>query len=267
MGNYKFRLSNIIPNSWFYTSITSHKLKHNLTKTQPITTSSSSSSSFPSIHPDQRKSYYFTRDLIVPDPNKPDYQPDLRKKSSKKKRPITPKTPIRHKFVSPETGPTVLDEWSSTENISPDRSLMCKTKFLNDDVFKKADLPRIITKQVKHDNIRSGKRVYDPVRKVKGSSYSPRLGNRVRVNGLNCVRRRNVGRRSLSESMAVVKVSVDPQRDFKESMVEMIVENDIKSSKDLEDLLACYLSLNSNEYHGLIIKVFKEIWFECTVDR
>ncbi|XVF29693.1 hypothetical protein REPUB_Repub15cG0144100 [Reevesia pubescens] len=69
-------------------------------------------------------------------------------------------------------------------------------------------------------------------------------------------------RRSLSDSFAVVKSSFDPQRDFRDSMVEMIMENNIRASKDLEDLLACYLSLNSDEYHDLIIKVFKQIWFD-----
>ena len=60
----------------------------------------------------------------------------------------------------------------------------------------------------------------------------------------------------------MVKISADPQKDFRESMVEMILENNIKGSKDLEDLLACYLQLNSDEYHGIIIKVFKQIWFD-----
>ncbi|KAK4268446.1 hypothetical protein QN277_025103 [Acacia crassicarpa] len=71
-------------------------------------------------------------------------------------------------------------------------------------------------------------------------------------------------RRSVSDSFAVVKSSFNPQKDFRESMVEMIVENNIRASKDLEDLLACYLSLNSDEYHDLIIKVFKQIWFDLT---
>ncbi|KAG7965288.1 hypothetical protein I3843_09G215300 [Carya illinoinensis] len=71
-------------------------------------------------------------------------------------------------------------------------------------------------------------------------------------------------RKSFSDSFAVVKSSFDPQRDFRDSMVEMIVEKNIKASKDLEDLLACYLSLNSDEYHDLIIKVFKQIWFDLT---
>eukprot|EP00268_Persea_americana_P008353 TRINITY_DN13233_c0_g1_i1.p1 TRINITY_DN13233_c0_g1~~TRINITY_DN13233_c0_g1_i1.p1 ORF type:complete len:372 (-),score=73.44 TRINITY_DN13233_c0_g1_i1:131-1246(-) len=71
--------------------------------------------------------------------------------------------------------------------------------------------------------------------------------------------------KSVSESFAVVKSSLDPKRDFRESMLEMIVENNIRASKDLEDLLACYLSLNSNEYHDVIVKVFEQIWFDLPV--
>ncbi|KAJ6349130.1 hypothetical protein OIU77_006671 [Salix suchowensis] len=70
--------------------------------------------------------------------------------------------------------------------------------------------------------------------------------------------------KTLSESFAVVMSSVDPQRDFKDSMMEMIVENNIRDSKDLEDLLACYLSLNSKEYHHFIVKAFEQIWFDMT---
>ncbi|KAI6703566.1 hypothetical protein NL676_012702 [Syzygium grande] len=64
------------------------------------------------------------------------------------------------------------------------------------------------------------------------------------------------------ERFAVVKCSYDPQRDFRESMVEMIVERRIRRSEDMEELLTCYLTLNSDEYHDLIIKVFRQVWFE-----
>ncbi|XP_027333643.1 transcription repressor OFP4-like [Abrus precatorius] len=70
---------------------------------------------------------------------------------------------------------------------------------------------------------------------------------------------RNTG---FPDGFAVVKSSFDPQSDFRESMVEMIVENNIRASKDLEDLLACYLSLNSSEYHDLIVKAFEQIWYD-----
>lgn len=109
-----------------------------------------------------------------------------------------------------------------------------------------------------------------PVRRFSVSSP----GVRLRINSPRIASRKAQGhgrrsvsstsRRSISDSFAVVKSSFDPQRDFRESMVEMIVENNIRASKDLEDLLACYLSLNSDEYHDLIIKVFKQIWFNLT---
>ncbi|KAL6542756.1 hypothetical protein OROHE_010276 [Orobanche hederae] len=63
-------------------------------------------------------------------------------------------------------------------------------------------------------------------------------------------------------SFAVVMNSFDPQRDFRDSMVEMISEKGIRRSQDLEELLACYLDLNSDEYHDIIIKVFLKVRFE-----
>jgi uncharacterized protein (TIGR01568 family) len=64
------------------------------------------------------------------------------------------------------------------------------------------------------------------------------------------------------DSFAVVKSSVDPQRDFRNSMIEMIMEKEIRRSEELEELLACYLTLNADEYHDVIIKVFRQVWFE-----
>lgn len=117
-------------------------------------------------------------------------------------------------------------------------------------------------------------RINTPVRKssvnnspgVKLRTNSPRLASKrfLQVHGRKSMSSGGGTRRSLSESFAVVKSSQDPHRDFKESMVEMIMENNMRTSKDLEDLLACYLSLNSDKYHDLIIKVFKQIWFEIT---
>ncbi|KAL3681221.1 hypothetical protein R1sor_024177 [Riccia sorocarpa] len=63
-----------------------------------------------------------------------------------------------------------------------------------------------------------------------------------------------------SESVAVVKASFDPYQDFRDSMVEMILENDIQTAGDLEELLQCYLSLNSSDYHSIIVQVFSDIW-------
>ncbi|GAV58630.1 Ovate domain-containing protein/DNA_binding_2 domain-containing protein [Cephalotus follicularis] len=94
---------------------------------------------------------------------------------------------------------------------------------------------------------------------------SPRIGISKRIQALT---RKSVSSNAcLSGSFAVVKSSDDPQRDFRDSMVEMIVENNIRTSKDLEDLLACYLQLNSIEYHHVIVKAFEQIWFDITDQR
>ncbi|GFP83235.1 transcription repressor ofp4, partial [Phtheirospermum japonicum] len=126
------------------------------------------------------------------------------------------------------------------------------------------DLPPIITRKqqpTKPEKTEYGKPSSSPG--VKLRTNTPKIAGRRIKQGRRGVAASGGGsRRSMSESFAVVKTSKDPGRDFRESMVEMIVENNIRSSKDLEELLACYLSLNSDEYHELIINVFKQIWFD-----
>lgn len=71
-------------------------------------------------------------------------------------------------------------------------------------------------------------------------------------------------RKGLADSVVVVKSSFDPKSDFRESMVDMIVEHKYFSWKALEELLACYLLLNSSENHGLILEVFEDILFDLS---
>ncbi|XP_031095816.1 transcription repressor OFP1-like [Ipomoea triloba] len=134
------------------------------------------------------------------------------------------------------------------------RSTSCDT-----DTIPPPQLPPIITKA----SPKTGEKeqMTRPVRRnlgLKLRTKSPRIGKTIHHQD-----RKSVSSSSTTtKNFAVVKTSEDPRRDFRESMVEMIVENNIRASKDLEDLLACYLSLNSDEYHDLIIKVFKQIWFD-----
>ncbi|XP_047341057.1 transcription repressor OFP1-like [Impatiens glandulifera] len=135
------------------------------------------------------------------------------------------------------------------------------------------EIPPIVTKKVTHT--RAARSTTPPVGLKRVSVSSP--GVKLRIHSprisMSMTRRCNNNNNNNNESprwrgrrsLAVVKSSMNPQKDFKESMVEMIVENDIKSGKDLEDLLACYLELNSNGYHDLIIKVFKQIWFDLNL--
>ncbi|XP_019193176.1 PREDICTED: transcription repressor OFP7-like [Ipomoea nil] len=60
----------------------------------------------------------------------------------------------------------------------------------------------------------------------------------------------------VKESFPIVKTSKDPYEDFKGSMVEMILEKQMFEKHDLEQLLQCFLSLNTRQYHGMIVEVF-----------
>ncbi|WOL06852.1 transcription repressor OFP1-like [Canna indica] len=73
-------------------------------------------------------------------------------------------------------------------------------------------------------------------------------------------RPRKEKRAARDQNVVVVKASANPAREFMESMAEMIVENEICEAEGMEELLACYLTLNSEEYHDVIIEVFERIW-------
>ena len=106
--------------------------------------------------------------------------------------------------------------------------------------------------------------------------YSPRTASKVeicRIKALEDMRKSKlkmkkkekekiVEETTCLESFAVAKCSFDPQQDFRDSMLEMITEKRISRPEELEELLACYLTLNSDEYHDLIIKVFRQVWFD-----
>ncbi|KAL0925963.1 hypothetical protein M5K25_004341 [Dendrobium thyrsiflorum] len=62
------------------------------------------------------------------------------------------------------------------------------------------------------------------------------------------------------ESLAVVKQSEDPRSDFRRSMAEMVVEKGIYEARDLEQLLHCFLSLNSQQHHQAIVDAFTDVW-------
>lgn len=59
---------------------------------------------------------------------------------------------------------------------------------------------------------------------------------------------------------AVVKRSIDPYKDFRNSMVEMILERRIKGADDMRRLLESYLELNSPEHHPTIVSAFADVW-------
>ncbi|KAJ3682064.1 hypothetical protein LUZ60_014637 [Juncus effusus] len=69
-------------------------------------------------------------------------------------------------------------------------------------------------------------------------------------------------KRSAREGVPVVKDSEDPLEDFRQSMLQMIVEKEIIDKDELCELLRRFLALNSPRHHHLIFRAFSEIWEE-----
>ncbi|KAI3821061.1 hypothetical protein L1987_08617 [Smallanthus sonchifolius] len=69
-----------------------------------------------------------------------------------------------------------------------------------------------------------------------------------------------VYKKMMKETLTVVQWSDHPHADFKRSMLEMILEKQMFEAKDLEQLLQCFLTLNSRNHHTDIVAAFTEIW-------
>ncbi|KAJ8626253.1 hypothetical protein MRB53_019560 [Persea americana] len=59
-----------------------------------------------------------------------------------------------------------------------------------------------------------------------------------------------------AESLCVVKYSVDPFVDFRESIMEMIRHIGVRDWKEMEELAYCYVVLNPPDVHGFIEDAF-----------
>ncbi|KAL4291888.1 hypothetical protein GQ457_14G001850 [Hibiscus cannabinus] len=302
MGNYRFRFSDMMPNACFYKlKDMSKKKQHQISS--PSSMSQPSRTKQPH-HFYPRKSYYFTRKLVptdgfyvsrttnsksagshLPDPPRNYSQKPSRKIHTRSDCILTTQS-FNNMVSSPHSSSCKAMNYEA-KNIDDDSKKFDKLDEF--DYLSELQLPRIITKPVEFNHKKEqnmeptnhprssakfvenkktcpGRKFCVNPRRVRLRINSPKIGStRFQCNAQKRVS--SSSNSSLSNSFAVVKSSFNPQRDFRESMVEMIRENNIRASKDLEDLLACYLSLNSEEYHGLIIKVFKQIWFDLNDAR
>nr|GMD28210.1 transcription repressor OFP4-like [Ipomoea batatas] len=331
MGNHRFRLSDMIPNAWFY------KLRDMSRKTRTSKTQNQTSSTPGFRNPNvsqPRQSYYYTRDSVAKGYklyNSPantkssgnshflDPPRSSRRRSRRKTvyRPSpAPAAPASVCTCGGGEGDSCRDGWSplaefddllqsptsefdsdagevpqsfnglaswsssgSCTDIVLDMNEKSRTVELAGGGYE-LDLRPILTK-LPAGNSRNEegsmmkesrpRKSFSQSTGVKLRVNSPKIGSRKiqsharkSVSSGNRSKAAAAAKKSFSGSFAVVKASLDPEKDFKESMMEMIVENNIKTSKDLEELLACYLSLNSDEYHALIIKAFQQIWFNLS---
>ncbi|KAG1362430.1 hypothetical protein COCNU_10G006490 [Cocos nucifera] len=59
-----------------------------------------------------------------------------------------------------------------------------------------------------------------------------------------------------AESLCAVKFSVDPFTDFRESVLEMIQDVGVQDWEEMEELVYCYVTLNSPDVHHFIAEAF-----------
>ncbi|KAI3945058.1 hypothetical protein MKW98_009862 [Papaver atlanticum] len=141
------------------------------------------------------------------------------------------------------------------------------------DIMSKSEKQRKLTHQNRKEQMQRTKQT------SKARACSPRTASKIEICKIRALedmkkaklkkmkRRIRLESKQDLESFAVVTCSYNPQKDFRDSMLEMIVDNKIRQPAELEELLACYLSLNSEEYHAVIINVFKQVWFDLCLSQ
>ncbi|XP_043725154.1 transcription repressor OFP8-like [Telopea speciosissima] len=103
---------------------------------------------------------------------------------------------------------------------------------------------------------------FSPYLDTTPATHSEQEGEETHFNTIKCSSDSKMvkGLRRIEESVAVVKDSDDPYLDFRQSMLQMILEKELYSREDLRDLLDRFLQLNSPYHHGIIVRAFSEIW-------
>ncbi|KAJ8464544.1 hypothetical protein OPV22_027096 [Ensete ventricosum] len=252
MGNYRFKLSHIVSNSWFRKlkgigrGNRSHSMQHSMKKGM-----ASASTTLPPLPQSKHRASYYI-------PTKERAETPLRSSINTMASPGDCHGCRHHRYAE-----SMMPDIPSSDGFHA-------SSFVTMDVASELNLPPILTKPVEKEVLKHDARVSTMHHHRTPSRRSASGVHRIRI-GQNSPRaetRRKMAamqqRRAVSESLVIIKSSSDPRRDFTKSMVEMIVENNLHELKDLKELLACYLSLNSREYHEDIIKVFEHVWFALT---
>ncbi|XP_030537480.1 transcription repressor OFP2 [Rhodamnia argentea] len=305
MGNYRFRLSDMMPNAWFYKlkdmSSRGRRCHSSLKKHRPNVAVAPSSSYSPrtsssSAHKSRRKTIYrpsptpvWTLPTHIParspydDDDDIDASPEpdyLYRRLQHHRRPSHSSSESDSdgdalasfdcKLTSSTTDIIIdINQDQSTSTNTTPRPILPVPPILTKASFTRPrPRPRPRSRASSTSSSQEQTRKTSPARtrkpgiKVRGNSPRIQVAQAQARKSISSVKFSN---KNLADSFAVVKSSVDPQKDFWESMVEMIVENDISASKDLEDLLACYLSLNPPYYHPHIVEAFERIWFHMSL--
>uniref|UniRef100_A0A0E0DPY7 Transcription repressor n=1 Tax=Oryza meridionalis TaxID=40149 RepID=A0A0E0DPY7_9ORYZ len=241
----RFRLSHLMPNSWFYKLRDMKRPRptaagRRITAADHAARSSRRSSSCSSIH------YYYLHGHGTTTP---------------KPLPLSPPRRSYYPYLQRAKQMPLMEKEFQLISHSPLHQRIPGTAIAgdhHDGEFQDLQLRPIRTRPPSSAST-------EPRRTASGSGTcpsSPRMRSRMLhvLGGCEC--KAGSGRRRSGGGFAVVKASKEPARDFRESMVEMVVKNGMRSPEDLLELLECYLSLNAREHHGVIMEAFRGVWVE-----
>lgn len=160
-----------------------------------------------------------------------------------------------------------LDEKRSS-NVSSERVSNLKCQNLGNKKFEENKVRTEIQGECAYTSRRSHSR---KIKRNRKKAHAPR--SECRIQALEDMKKARIKLKkeakeqatessTIYNSFAVVKSSFNPQQDFRDSMVEMIEVKGIRRREELEELLACYLTLNCDGHHDFIINAFQQVWFE-----
>ncbi|CAH8391649.1 unnamed protein product [Eruca vesicaria subsp. sativa] len=293
MRNYKFKISAMFPSQWFQKlkNMTKSRKKHPLPSCSLNTTkkTKTSSESIKSL-PHSSRPYFSSRSHTSLESKKILHcnspRNSLHVIESKRKtvyKPSPPSSSVSAGFNKKKINflPTQDSSSSSaSSNVNDMSNRDFKKRMLKEmkvfDTKEKAcpasnrtkavRTPHHLSLKIKNkEEARRNQKKHQRTSGRRSSANSPRIKLKVSSPRVQVSARRSKSRsqsKQVLDSVAVIKSSLDPKKDFRESMVEMIEENNIRASQDLRELLACYLSLNPKEYHDLILEVFVQVWLE-----
>ncbi|KAE8705791.1 Detected protein of unknown function [Hibiscus syriacus] len=137
----------------------------------------------------------------------------------------------------------------------------CSRPKLSDAYQPKPKLRNPSNAPIEDDDLTSTSFSFNNVDAISSSSTTDHLNSDSELPDHQTFPRAKLGSHcsKIVDSIAVVKDSNDPYGDFRHSMLQMIVEKRIYSEDDLQELLRCFLELNSRCHHRVIVEAFTDI--------
>lgn len=72
---------------------------------------------------------------------------------------------------------------------------------------------------------------------------------------------------AFTDCICAVQYSTDPFWDIRESILEVMENVGVQDWAQMEELIYCYIALNSSELHSFIEDAFRSVYFPCSTSN